>query len=104
MVLDKEARKQEEEYFARIEFDKRKKALKEKQSRIKKEEKIRLKEEHWMHCPKCGMEMVEISFEGINVDKCTDCLGIFFDNGEVEQLVEKNKPGFLGRMTSIFKD
>ena len=104
MVLDKEARKQEEEYFARIEFDKRKKALKEKQSRIKKEEKIRLKEEHWMHCPKCGMEMVEISFEGIKVDKCTDCLGIFFDNGEVEQLVEKNKPGFLGRMTSIFKD
>ena len=104
MVLDKEARKQEEEYFARIEFDKRKKALKEKQSRIKKEEKIRLKEEHWMHCPKCGMEMVEISFEGIKVDKCTECLGIFFDNGEVEQLVEKNKPGFLGRMTSIFKD
>ena len=104
MVLDKEARKQEEEYFARIEFEKRKKALEEKQSRIKKEEKIRLKEEHWMHCPKCGMEMVEISFEGIKVDKCTACLGIFFDNGEVEQLVEKNKPGFLGRMTSIFKD
>ena len=104
MVLDKEARKQEEEYFARIEFEKRKKALEEKQSRIKKEEKIRLKEEHWMHCPKCGMEMVEISFEGIKVDKCTACLGIFFDNGEVEQLVEKNKPGFLSRMASIFSD
>lgn len=104
MVVDKETRKQEEEYFARIEFDKRKKALEEKQSRMKKEEKIRLKEEHWMHCPKCGMDMVEISFEGIKVDKCTECLGIFFDNGEVEQLVEKNKPGFLSRMASVFKD
>ena len=104
MALDKETRKQEDEYFARIEFEKRKKALVEKQGRMKKEEKKRLKEQHWMHCPKCGMEMVEITFEGINVDKCSECLGIFFDNGEVDQLVGKNRPGFLSRMAQIFKD
>jgi Zn-finger nucleic acid-binding protein len=50
------------------------------------------------------MEMVEITFEGIKVDKCSECLGIFFDNGEVDQLIDKNRPGFLSRMAEIFKD
>jgi protein-arginine kinase activator protein McsA len=104
MDLDKETRKQEDEYFARIEFEKRKKALEERHGRMKKEEKSRLKDQHWMHCPKCGMEMVEITFEGIKVDKCSECLGIFFDNGEVDQLIDKNRPGFLSRMADIFKD
>jgi len=104
MDPDRETRKPEDEYFARIEFEKRKKALEEKQSRMKKEERIQLKEQHWMRCPKCGMEMVEITFEGIKVDKCSECLGIFFDHGEVDQLVDKNRPGFLSRMAEIFKD
>jgi hypothetical protein len=104
MDFDKETRKQEDEYFARIEFEKRKKALEEKHRRMKKDERKRLAEQHWMCCPKCGMEMVEITFEGIKVDKCSECLGIFFDNGEVDQLIDKNRPGFLGRMASIFKD
>lgn len=104
MDLDKDTKKQEDEYFARIEFEKRQTALKEKQKRIKSDERKKLKEKHWMHCPKCGMEMVEITFEGVKVDKCSECLGIFFDDGEVDQLIEKNKPGFLSRMTSVFKD
>ncbi len=104
MDIDKDTKKQEDEYFARIEFEKRQKALKEKQKQIKSTERKKLKEEHWMHCPKCGMEMVEITFEGIKVDKCSDCLGIYFDDGEIDQLIAKNKPGFLSRMTSVFKD
>ena len=51
MDLDKETRKQEDEYFARIEFQKRKKVLEEKQGRMKNEERKRLMEQHWMHCP-----------------------------------------------------
>ena len=31
-------------------------------------------------------------------------LGIFFDNGEVDQLIDKNRPGFLSRMAEMFKD
>jgi len=99
-----DTKKIEDEYFARIEFERRKKALTERQGAMKQTEREDLKSLHWMHCPKCGMEMVEIDFEGIKVDKCSACLGVFFDNGEVQHLVEKNKPGFLSRMTSLFKD
>jgi len=52
MDVKKDPKKQEEEYFARIEFDKRQKALAEKQNRLQKTERTHLKEEHWMHCPK----------------------------------------------------
>jgi len=103
MKMDKEQKKKEEDYFARIEFERRQKQLEEKQRQMEQEEKKRMKDLHWMQCPKCGMEMIEIDFEGIKVDKCSSCLGIYFDDGEVSQLVDKNKPDFLGRLSSIFK-
>lgn len=103
MAKDKDQKKKEDEYFARIEFEQRQKQLAEKQLQMEQEEKEKTKALHWMHCPKCGMEMIEIDFEGIKVDKCSSCLGIYFDNGEVELLVDKNKPDFLGRLSSMFK-
>ena len=38
---------------------------------IKQDEKKKLKELHWMRRPKCGMELVEIDFDGIKVEKCS---------------------------------
>lgn len=104
MSIDKERKKKEDEYFARVEFERRQQKLEEKQEHMEKAEKEKLKDLHWMHCPKCGMEMIEIDFEGIKVDKCSSCLGVYFDDGEVAQLVGKNNPGFLSRLTSVFTD
>lgn len=42
-----------------------------------------------MRCPKCRADMEQIEQQGIEVDRCTICNGIWFDAGEVEQL--KNK-------------
>lgn len=39
-----------------------------------------------MNCPKCISPMVKVRFDGIEVDRCTDCLGLFFDEFEKEQL------------------
>jgi len=71
---------------------------------MEQEEKKKLKDKHSMCCPKCGMEMIAIDFEGIQLDKCSSCLGLFFDDREVAQRVEKNKPGFLGRPPTLFQD
>lgn len=49
-----------EVFFARKEFE-RMKDVEEKRARtIEAEEKESLKELHFMHCPKCGMQLVEI--------------------------------------------
>ena len=42
-----------------------------------------------MRCPKCRSDMEQIEYEGIEVDRCTICNGIWFDAGEIEQLRDK---------------
>lgn len=44
-----------------------------------------------MKCPKCQAEMKKIELEGVEVDRCTGCYGIWFDFQEQQQL--KAAPG-----------
>jgi NDP-sugar pyrophosphorylase family protein len=92
----------EQEYFARIEYERRKKAEEEKQRRLAEEEKKRLKELHHMRCPKCGMQLIEIDYRGIKVDKCSNCEGIWFDAGELEAVSKLEKTG-LDKLFGVFK-
>jgi Zn-finger nucleic acid-binding protein len=39
-------------------------------------------------CPKCGSEMRSYERNGVLVDQCTGCKGIFLDRGELERLTE----------------
>ena len=41
-----------------------------------------------MTCPKCQGEMRTYERNGIHVDQCTECRGLFLDRGELEHLVE----------------
>jgi hypothetical protein len=85
---------QEEEYFARIEFEKKKKAEEEKHKRLAAEERKRLRDLHYMRCPKCGMELIEIDYEGIKADKCSECEGIWLDAGELKAVADLEKAGY----------
>jgi hypothetical protein len=58
----------------------------ERAAREKADETKRLKELHFMKCPKCGHDMKEEKLENVTVDRCTHCEGIFFDAGELEQV------------------
>lgn len=93
---------QEEEYFARQEFELKKRLAGEREQKLKAEERTRLKELHWMRCPKCGMELVEIAHRGIKIDKCTICAGVWLDAGELEQVAEA-ETGFLSGFLKVFK-
>ncbi len=42
-----------------------------------------------MRCPKCRAEMEQIDYEGIEIDRCKYCKGIWFDAGESEALRNK---------------
>ena len=39
-----------------------------------------------MNCPKCNAIMESVTYQGITVDRCTDCKGIWFDMLEREAL------------------
>ena len=41
-----------------------------------------------MTCPKCQGEMRTYERNGVHVDQCADCRGLFLDRGELERLVD----------------
>ena len=92
----------EAEHFARIEFENKKKHEEGKHKRLAEEEKKRLKALHAMKCPKCGMELIEIDYKEIKIDKCSECDGVWLDAGEMEQVAKMDKMG-LDKLFSVFK-
>lgn len=100
--IDKPSRA-EDEYFARQELERRKTWAKEQSAKMATEERERLKKLHHMKCPKCGMDLTTIEFQGINLDRCPSCNGTWFDAGEVEQLMKPANSGLFNKMMSVFK-
>lgn len=91
----------EAEYIAKMEFEKKKKIEEEKHKLLKEEEKKKLKELHHMRCPKCGMELIEIDYRGIKVDRCSECVGIWLDAGELAAITKLEK-STLDKLFSVF--
>jgi Zn-finger nucleic acid-binding protein len=38
-------------------------------------------------CPKCGAQMRAYERNGVTVDQCVECRGVFLDRGELEHLM-----------------
>lgn len=92
----------EEEYFARKEFERKKKLEEALQKKLAEDERRKLKELHYMKCPKCGMALIEIDYKNIRVDKCSDCEGIWLDSGELEAILESEGSAVL-KIFKVFK-
>lgn len=41
-----------------------------------------------MMCPKCHSQMRQYERNGVTVDQCGECRGIFLDRGELERLID----------------
>jgi hypothetical protein len=55
-----------------------------------------------MRCPKCGMQLVEIDFRNIKIDRCSTCDGVWLDAGELEAVSELDK-SVIGKFFNVFK-
>lgn len=96
---------QEEEYFARKELERRRKIETEKQKQMQEAEKQRLKETHYMRCPKCGMQLLEIDYKSIKIDECANCKGIWLDHSELDAILklQQSEASAFGKLFSVFK-
>lgn len=92
----------EDEYFVRLEFERRRQLEEEKHKKLEEDEKKRLKELHHMKCPKCGMQLLEIDYKDLKIDKCSACGGVWLDEGELETVSKFEKKG-LDKLFSVFK-
>jgi len=91
----------EAEYYAREEFDRRKTLEIDKRTAMEAEEKKQQQELHYMRCPKCGMQLIEIDYRGIEIDKCSECEGVWLDAGELQVVSKMEKRG-LEMLFSVF--
>jgi Zn-finger nucleic acid-binding protein/predicted RNA-binding protein with PIN domain len=106
--LDESDRRREDEWFLKNERElleaarvAREKREAERSTREKDEERKRLREAHFMKCPKCGHALREEVMEGVTIDRCTFCEGVFFDAGELERIAfrkDEARKGFLRRL------
>ena len=100
--MSKKPSEKEEEYFVRMEFERKKKVEEGKHQKLREEEKKKLRDLHFMRCPKCGMELIEIDYQGIKVHKCSECRGVWLDAGELQSAAGLEKTA-LDRFFSVFK-
>ena len=91
----------EQEYFQQQELARLKQQREESASKIVDEEKNNLKELHWMHCPKCGMEMSEVKFRDVLIDTCFSCGGMYLDKGEIDKILESKETGNFQKIRSF---
>ncbi|MDI6765942.1 MAG: zf-TFIIB domain-containing protein [Bacteroidota bacterium] len=95
----------EEEYFARLEAQKKKKLAEEREKSLKQKERDELKQLHWMHCPKCGSELQTITYQEVEIDRCFSCNGLWLDEGELEKIskTDAGKSSMISAVLRIFK-
>lgn len=93
----------EEEYFARQEYERLRKLAQKQAEQDEAEELRQRKELHFMHCPKCGGDLAEIEFRKVKIDKCTMCEGIWLDAGELDQILAKEDANLVARILAAFK-
>jgi len=91
----------EEEYFARQEFERRKKVLAEQEGRAAEGERQRILAVARNRCPKCAAPLVTMTYRNVELDKCSSCKGLWFDCGELDQVLAE-EGGFLSGLKRMF--
>ena len=91
----------EDEYFKREDAEKLHRIAQEKLKSTAHGDAEKLKELHWMRCPKCGFEIKTIQWRDVEIERCFHCGVTVLDQGELEKLAGKEDEGSL--MRSFFE-
>lgn len=90
---------QEEQWFKEQELKKKADAEAAAQHEQAVADREAAKKAHWMKCPKCGGDLAERDYEGIKIDQCGSCHGVWLDAGELEQISHDKAGGLFGFLT-----
>jgi uncharacterized protein len=77
----------EDQHIWEHELNRRLQKLEAEQQAAAATEKHRLKELHWMHCPKCGQQLSQEHYGSVEIDLCPSCRGLWLDANELETIV-----------------
>ncbi len=89
----------EDEYFAKQSAE----LLKARKVRAEREAEEAQRRSHYMKCPKCGADLGTEEYHGIQVDRCSECDGMWLDAGEAEELLAREDAGVINIFKSIMR-
>src|SRR5258708_38973349 len=93
-IWDEREKSIEEEYFRRKEQE----LIERLRAKRAEEEQQEGAQESAINCPKCDGTLVEITHEGVQIDRCNKCGGIWLDGEELRQLTsQEEQHGWLSR-------
>ena len=92
----------EDEYFARIEAEKRERLAAILADEEAKAEAEALKLLHHMHCGKCGHLMRTTHFKGVEIEVCPVCSAVLLDAGELEILAGEDRASVIATIAAAF--
>ncbi len=91
--LDERGRALENDYFRRKEQE----LIEKMRTKLASQDAKALE----LSCPKCDGTLMETDYENIKIDVCNKCSGVWFDAGELAQVVDKEAEG--GWFGGMFK-
>ena len=47
-----------------------------------------------MNCPRCNTTLNQVLYEGVEIDKCEPCKGIWLDDGEILKIIQTKEETF----------
>ena len=92
--MDERGRALEEEYFRRKERE----AIEKLRAKMSAEEQEKAKAASALRCPKCDGTLEGVITEGVEIDVCNTCGGVWLDAGELEQLSKRDSGGWLSKL------
>jgi hypothetical protein len=84
----------EEDYFRR----KEKETIEKLRARMSAEEQARMAAASALQCPKCDGTLQGVMFEGVEIDTCDKCGGVWLDANELAALTRRDESGWFGRL------
>ena len=90
--------KGEDEYFVKLDAD----LIKAQRAKLDLERSKAERASHYMRCPKCGGQLVEIEHHHMKIDRCQDCSGVWLDKGEMEMIEHVDQSRIRGFVRSMF--
>jgi len=91
--LEERGKALEDEYFRKKDQE----AIEKLRQKMKVAAEAKAAGESSMSCPRCTGKLVEMEFEGVMIDRCDNCSGIWLDPGEFAELAKKDSSNWFDR-------
>ena len=57
-----------------------------------------------MKCPNCNVSLVMTDRNGIEIDYCPDCRGVWLDRGELDKIIERSSQNVKNIQTDSYTE